>query len=647
MIPSANEGDHAPQGCGAVGVVPRTLTPQVGLRLTEWPLPDLESLSLHPLGNSGGDMRISRINITNFRNFRALDLELAGNAVIVGENKIGKTNLLHALRLVLDPSLSDSARQLKNEDFWDGLPRPLTRAEAITIAVDLTDFEGNEDQVALLAEHLVHPEPMTARLTYRLQPLEALEGDPAKESDYEVLSYGGDRPDNHYGFEIRRGLPMDLLPALRDAEGDLANWRRSPLRPLLDAVAGHIDRNHLAELAASITVATRTVADIPEVEALVDAINDRVRKMVGPSHAVATTLGFSPTDPDRLLRALRLFIDAGKREIGAASLGSANVLYLTLKALELEQFVAERQRHHTFLAIEEPEAHLHPHLQRLVYRDFLRSPAGGEGTRPVSILLTTHSPHIVSVAPLNSIVLLRKTADGASSEAVSTARLELDPAVVSDLERFLDVTRGEVLFAKAIILVEGDAERFLLPAIAKAERIDFDALGISVCSVAGTHFTPYVRLLGERGLRLPIAVVTDGDPDPDGSKRGEKRILDLLASVTQPTELAGQDTARQLVTAAEHGFFVGDHTCEVDLFRSGAHDELCETLMELALGNTARTRARGWRANPATFDHVQFLQDVEDIGKGRFAQRLSTRIVAGHSPAYVTNAIEYVRARCR
>ena len=74
-------------------------------------------------------MRISRIHIKNFRNFRVLSLDLAGNAVIVGENKIGKTNLLYALRLVLDPSLPDSARQLQNDDFWDGLARPLTRAD--------------------------------------------------------------------------------------------------------------------------------------------------------------------------------------------------------------------------------------------------------------------------------------------------------------------------------------------------------------------------------------------------------------------------------------------------------------------------------------------------------------------------------------
>ena len=48
-------------------------------------------------------MRLSRIQINNFRNFVALDVALGQHAVIVGENKIGKSNLIYALRLVLDP----------------------------------------------------------------------------------------------------------------------------------------------------------------------------------------------------------------------------------------------------------------------------------------------------------------------------------------------------------------------------------------------------------------------------------------------------------------------------------------------------------------------------------------------------------------
>ena len=57
-------------------------------------------------------MRISRIQISNFRNFASVDFSVGHHSVIVGENKIGKSNLVYALRLVLDPSLPDSARKL-------------------------------------------------------------------------------------------------------------------------------------------------------------------------------------------------------------------------------------------------------------------------------------------------------------------------------------------------------------------------------------------------------------------------------------------------------------------------------------------------------------------------------------------------------
>ena len=592
-------------------------------------------------------MRISRIQIQNFRNFKAVDVCLGHSTVIVGENKIGKTNLLHAIRLVLDPSLPDSARQLRDEDFWDGLPRPVAREHKVTVSIDLAEFEADEDQVALLCEHLVEPEPMIARLTYVFQCLESVEGEPTKESDYEFLLYGGDRPEDRLEFNLRRRLPLDLLPALRDAEGDVGNWRRSPLRPLLDGVGGRIDRDELRTLSENISAATEAVAQNGEVRRLVEAINTRVAGMVGSNHSVETALGFSPNDPERLLRALRLFIDGRRREIGAASLGTTNLLYLTLKALGLDQAVVDGQRHHTFLAIEEPEAHLHPHLQRLVYRDFLRSEERQEGLRSVTIILTTHSPHIVSVAPLHSLVLLRKTSDGQSSEGVSTAQLELAAEVVADLERYLDVTRGEMLFAKGVLLVEGDTERFLLPALAKANGIDFDELGITVCSVAGTNFLPYIELLGDRGLRLPVAVLTDGDPTSDGKKRGEARILRLLEAIVAPEDLERRTSVQRLGMARDCGLFVGDHTCEIDLFRSGVHDEIIQTLVDLAPGNAVKTRARDLQADPGSLDSVQLMKDVTAMGKGRFAQHLSTKLTAVGWPDYMRDAVTYVRTRCR
>ena len=86
-------------------------------------------------------MELSRISVSNFRNFAALDVELAGSVVVVGENRVGKSNLLHALRLLFDPALPDSARQLTFSDFWDGLTVP-GADNKVTIARGIILVEG-------------------------------------------------------------------------------------------------------------------------------------------------------------------------------------------------------------------------------------------------------------------------------------------------------------------------------------------------------------------------------------------------------------------------------------------------------------------------------------------------------------------------
>lgn len=121
-------------------------------------------------------VHIDRLRIINFRNLADIDLCLLPGTVIVGENRVGKSNLLHAIRLVLDPALANSDRRLRREDFWDGLSDgtdswdPMASRESIEIAIEISGFEHEPAVVTALSDALTAGDPMRAKLTYRWEP---------------------------------------------------------------------------------------------------------------------------------------------------------------------------------------------------------------------------------------------------------------------------------------------------------------------------------------------------------------------------------------------------------------------------------------------------------------------------------------------
>lgn len=596
-------------------------------------------------------VHISRIEIRNFRNFRHLTIDpFPSRAVIVGENGAGKTNLLEALRIVLDPTLPDSARQLREDDIWEGSSRNLSQGIEVLIKVDFQGYDDDEDAKAVLSTATVAASPYTARLTYRYRPrvevmpgwdgedVALLEVDrPLTPQDYEFTIFGGASEGSTDIRRFRRDVALRVLKALRDAESDLRNWRRNPLRELLERLP--LDPVNLEATATAMAAAVAQLTQDANVLALEGHIASRLQAMVGPRLPVTPTLGFASSQPDELVRAVQLFVDSARKHgMGGTSLGSANVVYLGLLLEALAQqrvadlFVA------SILAVEEPEAHLHVNLQRTLFRYLLR-------TEP-ALLLTTHSPHIAAVAPVDSLVLLRTTSKGTVGR--STADLAVTPAQAEDLERYLDVSRAEVLFASLIILVEGLAETYVVPAIARAAGFDLDAYGVVVASVHGTDFAPFRTLLGPDALDIPHVVVTDGDASGDTAGRREaglRRGIRLHAP-PGPGRNALTQRLKELVGgrvpdySAERGdlantirasfIFVGRQTLEVDV-TSLFPDEVNAAFTEVSAVQSAKDDVAGGvlnesAANPDTDVRATMLGRIGAVGKGRFAQRFAAHI---------------------
>lgn len=664
-------------------------------------------------------MFISRLVIHNYRNFKQLDVPLTRQSVIVGANRVGKSNLINAVRLAIDPNLTPEARKLNRDDFCDGSGQPFDGRKIIVVVEFKLETEDERNAMmnlkALVPDHRSNESPAseveineqtsvatasgsssanhgintfgTARFTYEFfrgnsqidQLITVNEADTTPEetsnetladdnntveshtvsyhpSEYTYIWYAGlwfdaklrDKNDREVNpRKLNSRVIMLTLHALRDTEDLLSRWGRSPLRSLLEGL--NLDREFLENIANLISSEAGKIALNTQVSELMREIDNRSSEMIGAIFNIGPTLNAISNDAEDLLRALQLFVDRDSprpRPVSRASLGTLNILYLALLLEDMYRNKLNNQQQ-TILALEEPEAHVHPHVQRSLFKYFV---ASAEKEKSTVLIVTTHSPQIVSVSPLSSLIVLRDhPTNGTQPSWVNTDYFT--DAEILDIQRYLDVTRGELIFAKSIIFVEGITEKFLLPVFAELIGIDLDHLGISVVSVEGVDFEPYIKLVSPRNLNIPFVVLTDRDMQNSGKEPGlsrARRIINWLdPNITDQLDL--EELARK-------GMFLGEYsTFEVELLVL-CHDQMCEAYDGLVSRQSTRDKFRTAMnlARTEIASGIQgkgigeVLRRIEKQGKGAYAQRLSSILQKTDNPllcpAYVQKCIFYAEA---
>lgn len=617
-------------------------------------------------------MRISYICIENFRNFKKCEVNLGQNIVLIGENKAGKSNFITALRLVLDPLQN---RELVSDDFWGGDGYPFD-GRSIKITVQITDFGGeNPDLVPLtwLSSCLIKQEPLVAQLTYEyysdVNEEQQLFPKQYTADDYKWRIYPGNDSSQKISLSgMWQDMPLNFINALRDIASDSNVWSRSPLNELIklsDDVSSEKIKPYADEFA---TTSRKMVDDL--LKSLGEEINNQLINMVGKLYNVDPRLGLDITSPDAVLKALRVFVDGDQnRSISRTSLGLQNAIYLSLLSLQLDKKLQRRQgknkQHYLpIVTLEEPEAHLHPHLQRLVFKNFLYKAQA----RNLPVIISSHSPHLVSAADIADLVRIKDDNKGgaiafSAYEFLKTIR---DGRERKDLDRFLDITKSEMVFAKAVLFVEGDVEILLVKTFMDVLGIDLDEYGISICNVYGVGFY-HVAILAVK-LGVPFAVLTDGDKF--NSVSGLQRGIDLTEVFENGSEIKStlqeqydgktidNDVVRKEL--AKSGIFVNDWTLEPTLVEVGLAEELKLTFQELGddLGQNVRAGSNHvdtYLVDPTDENMQKILTSISDTrwGKGRFAHRLCTHILAKAEkieegqrrqivPAYIFDAVNYL-----
>ena len=502
-------------------------------------------------------MYISKIEIKNFRIFDDVGVTIffkKGVNAIISENNCGKTAIIDAIRIAF------STIPYKKDIFFN-----------------LSDFhvnqEGircNEAFISIYFEDILEdffeiwdPEnPQKGELHIRFYTVKTLEG--KEKVRYSI--WGGPVEGNKVSADLLESIQLVFLGALRDAETEMRPNRYSKLASLLETITNdNKDKEQIIDVFRKANEEILKKDSLLKVEQIVNDNIATIEQEILKQHvqvglvepyfgAIAASLRawikprwfyleknnsiYQKLKQEYLLEEIKdnskeeengIFIDVWgllhlqkslspelssffektsniSFDLSQNGLGYNNILFMSAVLGDMK---TSNSALFSLLLVEEPEAHLHPQLQELVFSFFEKN----ANEKNFQVIFTSHSPTLVSRIGIDRIVLLYERMNRIKSLSLSESNIDQNDR--ANLERYLDSTKSQMLFAKGIIFVEGISEALLLPVFAEYLGRPLDKYAVTIVNVDGVSFKPFADLLcyanNTEEQTIRAAIITDDD----------------------------------------------------------------------------------------------------------------------------------------